>query len=140
MNAPEQVEQPPLVQYIAHSQIHPSPTNPRQVLEHLNELADSIARVGVLQPILVRPHPTLVDQYEILSGHRRHAAAALAAENLQKPKPALPCRIVELSDEQAAEVALVENLQRDDLSPLEEALGYGRLEREFGHSRRRTRS
>ncbi|MEI6317447.1 MAG: ParB/RepB/Spo0J family partition protein [Pseudomonadota bacterium] len=133
MNAPEPVL-PPLVEYLKYDSLHPSPTNPRAVLQHLNELADSIARVGILQPLLVRTHPSIPDAWEILSGHRRHAAAGLAAEQLGQEKPALPCRIVSLSDENAAEVALVENLQRDDLSPLEEALGYERLQREYGHA------
>jgi ParB/RepB/Spo0J family partition protein len=133
MNAPEPVQEN-LVQYMPFDSLRPSPTNPRQVLEHLNELADSIARVGILQPILVRPHPTEAGAWEIVSGHRRYAAAALAAEQLDKPKPDVPVRLVELNDEQVCEVQIVENLQRSDLSPLEEATGYERLTREFGQS------
>jgi ParB/RepB/Spo0J family partition protein len=130
VNAPEHVQEN-LVQYMPFASLRPSPTNTRQVLEHLNELADSIARVGILQPIIVRPHPTEAEAWEIVSGHRRFAAAALAAEQTGQPTPDLPVRLVNLNDEQVCEVQIVENLQRDDLAPMDEANGYLRLVTEF---------
>ena len=94
----------------------------------LKDLAASIAEQGVLQPILVRPHPEREGHHEIIAGERRWRAAQLARLH-QVP-------IVErtFSDDQALEVALIENIQRENLSPVEEAKGYARLTDEFGHS------
>jgi ParB/RepB/Spo0J family partition protein len=126
MNAPEPLQES-LVDYFPIDKLHPSPTNPRDAIGDVSELATSIARMGVLQPVLIRPG--LADgEYEVISGHRRLMAAAVAG--LEQ----VPCRLCEVNDEQVAEIQIVENLQRKDLSPMEEARGYERLQSEFGHS------
>jgi ParB family chromosome partitioning protein len=94
----------------------------------LDELAGSIRQHGLLQPILVRPVAGAVDSYEIIAGERRWRAAQKAALH------DVPVIVQTLTDTQALEIALVENLQRQDLSALEEAEGYQRLSDEFGHS------
>jgi ParB family chromosome partitioning protein len=96
--------------------------------ETLDELADSIRTNGVLAPISVRPAPGVSDgpqRYEIIAGERRWRAAQIAGlDNI-------PAIIREVDDEQAAAIALIENLQREDLNPLEEAEGLKRLISEF---------
>jgi len=92
----------------------------------LNELANSIAKSGVMQPILVRPIDA--DRYEIIAGERRWRAAKMVGLT------DIPVLIREMSDEQALEMALVENVQREGLHPLEEAAGYQRLMNEFGYT------
>jgi len=91
----------------------------------LNELADSIRSQGVMQPILVRPLPTHAGQYEIIAGERRVRAARIAG--LKE----VPVLVREVADENAAVMALIENIQREDLNPLEEAQGVRRLLDEF---------
>jgi ParB/RepB/Spo0J family partition protein len=127
MNAPEPL-QDSLVDYFPIDKIHPSPTNPRDAIGDVSDLAASIARMGVLQPILIRPDPFYEGDYEVISGHRRLVAATQAG--LEQ----VPCRLCEVNDEQVAEIQIVENLQRKDLSPMEEARGYQRLQTEFSHS------
>src|SRR5579875_3266510 len=107
-------------QIIAIDQIHESATNPRQTFEEskLHELAESIRQHGLIQPITVRPDAT---GFEIVAGARRFRAAQLAELF------SLPARIVELTDGQALEWALVENSQRVDVHPYEEAQGFQRL-------------
>ena len=105
--------------------IKPSPYQPRVKKDAgLEELAASIKEKGVLQPLIVREiTPGL---YELVAGERRFQAAKLAGvENV-------PVIVKELSDQEALELALVENLQREDLNPIEEARGYARLMEEFG--------
>lgn len=94
----------------------------------LQALADSIREKGVLQPILVRRHPDEASAYEIIAGERRWRAAQLAQLH------EIPVVIRELDDRDALEIALVENVQRQDLTPLEEAEGYRRLMDEFSHT------
>jgi len=94
----------------------------------LDELAGSIRQHGLLQPILVRPIAGGADSYEIIAGERRWRAAQKASLH------DVPVIVQTLTDTQALEIALVENLQRQDLSALEEAEGYQRLSDEFGHS------
>ena len=94
--------------------------------EQIEELADSIARRGLLQPILVRPKGD--DEYEIVAGERRWRAAQKA--KLHK----VPVIIRELTDEETAEIALIENVQRVDLNPLEEAQAYLRLAETYGRT------
>lgn len=130
MNAPEP-NLNNLVQSFPPDLLRPCATNPRQVIERLHEMADSIARVGILQPLLIRRHPTEAGAYEIVSGHRRFAGAQLAAEQVGKAIESLPCRLVDLTDEQVCEIQIVENLQREDLAPMDEANGYLRLVSEF---------
>lgn len=99
------------------TEIEPNREQPRKTFDQkaLNELADSISRNGVLQPLLVRP---LEDgTYQLVAGERRWRASRLAGLT------EVPVVIKELSDEQAMEIALVENLQREDLNPIEEAEG-----------------
>lgn len=107
-------------QYLAIDQIHESTTNPRQTFEpsKLAELAESIRQHGLIQPITVRPN---VDGFEIVAGARRFRAAQLAELF------SLPARIVELTDGAAMEWQLVENSQRVDVHPYEEAQGFQRL-------------
>jgi len=91
----------------------------------LNELADSIRAQGIMQPILVRPLSATVGQYEIIAGERRVRAAKIAG--LKE----VPVLVREVPDENAAVMALIENIQREDLNPLEEAQGVRRLLDEF---------
>ena len=104
-------------QFIAIDQIHESATNPRQTFDEskLHELAESIRQHGLIQPITVRPQS---DGFEIVAGARRFRAAQLAELF------SLPARIVELTDGQALEWGLVENAQRVDVHPYEEARGF----------------
>ena len=102
-------------------EIEPDPEQPRKTFdeETLGELAASIAEHGLLQPIAVRPRPR--GGYSIVAGERRWRACRMAGLN------DVPVVIKEVSDEQAMELALVENLQREDLNPIEEAEGYKTL-------------
>lgn len=106
----------------------PSRLQPRRVFDdaQIDELASSIRDKGVLQPLLVREAPD--GTYEIIAGERRWRAAQKAQVHQ------VPVIIKEFSDTEVLEVALVENLQRADLTPLEEAEGYQRLMGEFGHT------
>lgn len=92
----------------------------------LAELADSIRAQGIMQPILVRPVDALKGRYEIIAGERRFRAAQLAGLT------EVPVLVREVADEHAAAMALIENIQREDLNPLEEAHGVKRLLDEFG--------
>jgi len=105
--------------------MEPNPEQPRQDFddEALTELSRSIAEHGVLQPILVRPMPS--GAYQIIAGERRWRAARAAGLT------EVPVVIRELSDEEAMAAALIENLQREDLNPMEEALGYQKLMEAF---------
>ena len=108
--------------------IQPDRTQPRQTFdeESLNELADSIRENGILQPILVRPVSETA--YKIVAGERRFRAARKAGLKT------IPCIVRNLTDKEASLFALVENLQREDLNPVEEALGYKRLMDENGYT------
>ena len=107
-------------QELAISQIVPNPEQPRTVIpeEGIDELAQSILKVGVLQPILVRPHG---EGYQIIAGERRWRASRAAGLET------VPVRVVSSSAAESLELALIENLQRQDLNPIEEALGYRKL-------------
>ncbi len=111
-------------------QVHPGRYQPRHRTDdqQLADLARSIAEKGVLQPILVRRHPDETNAYEIIAGERRWRAAQMV------PLHEVPVVIKDLSDQEALEIALIENLQREDLSPLEEAEGYRRLMEEFANN------
>ncbi|MCG8511487.1 MAG: ParB/RepB/Spo0J family partition protein, partial [Rhodospirillales bacterium] len=108
----------------------PGRYQPRQTVadEPLQELAQSISDKGVLQPLLVRHHPDEEGHYEIIAGERRWRAAQLARVH------EVPVIIKELDDREALEVGLIENLQREDLSPLDEAEGFRRLKEEFNYT------
>ncbi|MCP4328308.1 MAG: ParB/RepB/Spo0J family partition protein [Alphaproteobacteria bacterium] len=111
-------------------QIHAGRFQPRHRFDDsdLEALAGSIREMGVLQPILVRPHPDIAGAYEIVAGERRWRAAQRAGVH------EIPALVRDLADRDALEVALVENIQRENLSPLEEAQGYRRLLSEFNHT------
>ncbi len=105
--------------------VAPNPDQPRRQFkeDELAELAASIEKHGILQPLLVRP--MLDGSYQIVAGERRWRAARMAG------LAEVPVVIRELSDQETAELALIENLQREDLNPMEEALGYQRLMKEY---------
>ncbi len=111
-------------------QIQSGKYQPRQHFneEYLHELADSIEKNGVMQPIIVRPLADKANHYEIVAGERRWRAAKLAGIDR------IPALVRDIHDQQALELALVENVQRQDLSPLEEAAGYQRLIDEFTYT------
>jgi len=117
----------PGVQSLGVEQLEPGPFQPRYAMNEaaLEELAASIAERGILQPLLVRPHPEKSGAYQIIAGERRWRAAQKAQLH------EVPVLVRELSDIDAMAAGLVENLQRADLNPIEEALGYRRLLEEF---------
>lgn len=110
--------------------LSPCPFQPRRHFEKdaLKELSESIAVHGIIQPLLVRPSPEGADGYEIIAGERRWRAAQLAQLH------EVPVTIQYLTDADVLELALIENLQREDLSPIEEAEAYQRLINEHGHT------
>ena len=112
---------------VSISDLSRNPYQPRQYFseEKLNELANSIKKNGIIQPIAVRPNKSEKGKYEIVAGERRWLAAQRAGLHN------IPVTILELSDVESLEVAIVENIQRDDLNPIEEARGYKRLSDEF---------
>ena len=112
---------------ISISDIHPNPAQPRRHFneDSLEELAQSLKRHGLIQPILVRPHG---QGYQIVAGERRWRAAQRAQLHQVK------AIIRDLSDEETLEIALIENIQRQDLNPIEEAEAYRKLCTDFGHS------
>lgn len=105
------------------SNIEPRSDQPRKTFEHeaLEHLADSIAQFGVIQPIVVRENQNSEGNYEILAGERRWRAAKMAGLS------EIPAVILEGDDLKAAQVAVIENVQRQDLNPIEEALAYQTL-------------
>ncbi len=112
---------------VSISDLSRNPYQPRQYFseEKLEELANSIKKNGIIQPIAVRPNKTENGKYEIVAGERRWIAAQRAGLH------EIPVTILDLSDAESLEVAIVENIQRDDLNPIEEARGYKRLSEEF---------
>jgi len=115
--------QPVATQSVSIAALEPSPFQPRAGIdrERLDELIASIAANGILQPLLVRPHPTAPGRFQIIAGERRWRAAQAV------PLHEVPVLVRELDDRTAAAAALVENLQRTDLNAMEEAEGYRRL-------------
>jgi ParB family chromosome partitioning protein len=110
--------------------LRPNPRNPRKSFDdaELEDLTQSIREKGIIQPLLARTIAGVADAYEIIAGERRWRAAQKAGLH------DVPIIIVEADDKQALELAIIENVQRADLNALEEALGYERLETEFGYS------
>jgi ParB family transcriptional regulator, chromosome partitioning protein len=110
--------------------LRPNPQNPRtQFLEtELEELTASIRERGILQPIIVRQVPHVIDAFEIIAGERRWRAAQRAGLH------DVPVLLVEADDRQSLEFAIIENVQRSDLNALEEALGYERLISSFSYT------
>jgi ParB family chromosome partitioning protein len=115
---------------ISISNLKPSPSQPRRLFDKnsINELAESIKSKGLVQPILVRPSPTESGTYEIIAGERRWRAAQIAQLH------EIPAVVRKLDDVEALEIAIIENVQRSDLSPIEEAAGYKRLIENHGHT------
>jgi ParB family transcriptional regulator, chromosome partitioning protein len=107
--------------------IQPSPFQPRKVFDRgaLERLADSIRRSGLMQPVVVRPKKE-VGEYELVAGERRWRAAQMAG------LPTIPAIVRELTDEVSAEWGIVENVQREDLNPIEKAQAFRSLVNEFG--------
>jgi len=112
------------------AKITPGPWQPRQVFDEagLDDLAASIAQHGILQPLLVRPDPAKAGHFQLIAGERRWRAAQKARVH------DVPIILREASDQDAAELALIENIQRRDLSAIEEAEGYRQLLDQFGYT------
>ncbi|MBM7067274.1 ParB/RepB/Spo0J family partition protein [Actibacterium sp. 188UL27-1] len=108
--------------------IKPNPDQPRRVFleDDLTQLTDSIKEKGVIQPLIVRPQPN--GTYQIVAGERRWRAAQMAQLH------EVPVVVREFSDIETLEIAIIENIQRADLNPLEEAQGYAQLIEKFGHT------
>ena len=111
------------------SDLSRNPYQPRQNFSEikLEELAKSIKKNGIIQPIAVRPKKSADGKFEIVAGERRWLAAQKAGLH------EIPVTVLDLSDVESLEVAIVENIQRDDLNPIEEAKGYKRLNEEFNY-------
>jgi ParB family chromosome partitioning protein len=116
------------VRLIKVDAIIPNPHQPRREFDAaaLEDLSSSIRAQGVLQPVLVRP--VSADRFELVAGERRLRASKLAG--LQD----IPSLVREMTDQESLAIALIENLQREDLNPVEEALGYQQLQQQFGLS------
>jgi ParB family chromosome partitioning protein len=112
-------------QKIAMDELIPNPAQPRQSFGDLDEMVASIHNVGVLEPLLVRQSK---EGFEIISGERRYRAARAAG--LEE----VPCIVLDVDDAEVLEIALIENLQRQDLSPFEESQGLHALVERFGHT------
>jgi len=130
--SPEGTERPTGVRNIPLDRITPNPEQPRMTFDEqaLAELTASISEHGVLQPVLVRPLGEH-HHYQLVAGERRWRAARQAGLT------EIPALIEQLDDETALEIGIIENLQREDLSPLEEAMIYERMTSEHGYSVRR---
>jgi ParB family chromosome partitioning protein len=113
---------------VAIEEVHPSPTQPRKSFDdaRLQELAESIKSQGIIQPLVVRARPG--GGFELIAGERRWRAAQRAGLHQ------VPVVVREIAADRAFEMALVENLQREDLNPIEEAEGYQRLVAEYGYT------
>jgi ParB family transcriptional regulator, chromosome partitioning protein len=130
VGAESSVERPRGQRKLPTASLRPNARNPRRVFAdtELDELAASLRERGVIQPIVARPIRGVADAYEIIAGERRWRAAQRAGLH------EVPVVIVEATDAEALQLAIVENVQRTDLNPLEEAEGYRALIRDFSHS------
>jgi ParB family chromosome partitioning protein len=119
------------VKMVAIDRIEPNPENLRLAFDEatLEELAASIREHGVLQPILVRPLDE--NRFQLIAGERRWRASRLAG------RPTIPALVEDIDDSTALEISIIENLQREDISPLDEAVMYDRMIKEHGYSIRR---
>ncbi|WP_026791464.1 ParB/RepB/Spo0J family partition protein [Pleomorphomonas oryzae] len=115
---------------VAIDLIKANPKNPRRLFkeEELDELAGSIRQHGMIQPVVVRPAPNGGNGYELIAGERRWRAAQKAGLH------EIPVVIQDVTDREALEIAIIENVQRQDLNPLEEAMGYDQLIQEFEYT------
>ena len=111
-------------------QIFPNPDQPRRTFsqEQLDELANSIRAKGIIQPLIVRNRPGRDGEFEIVAGERRWRAAQIARLHQ------VPVVVRSFSDTEVLEIAIIENIQRADLNPVEEAMGYRQLMEKFGHT------
>ena len=127
--APKTVVKDSETKRISISDLSRNPYQPRETFNEfkLDELANSIKKNGIIQPIAVRPKKSEAGKYEIVAGERRWLAAQKAGLH------DIPVYVLNLSDVESLEVAIVENIQRDDLNPVEEAKGYKRLSEEFNY-------
>lgn len=125
-----QVDQVRAPKTVPVEMLHPGPLQPRRQFDSaaLADLAQSIRERGILQPILVRRHPNKPSEYQIIAGERRWRASQQAGLH------EVPVTIREFSDAEVLEVAIVENVQREDLSAIEEAEGYQKLITDYGHT------
>jgi ParB family chromosome partitioning protein len=125
-NAPARVAAPYATNEIPVDLIHPNPFQTRRSIreEALKELVESIKATGVVQPVVVRPIAN--GRFQLVAGERRWLASKSAG------KATIPAVIREVSDAQALEITIIENLQREDLNPVEQARAFERLSREFG--------
>ena len=114
---------------VSISDLTRNPYQPRETFNEfkLDELANSIKKNGIIQPIAVRPKKSEAGKYEIVAGERRWLAAQKAGLH------DIPVNVLDLTDVESLEVAIIENIQRDDLNPIEEAKGYKRLLEEFSY-------
>jgi ParB family transcriptional regulator, chromosome partitioning protein len=124
------VERPRAQRRLPTGSLRPNPRNPRRVFAaaELDELAASLRERGIIQPIVVRPLRGVADGYEIIAGERRWRAAQRAGLH------DVPVVVIEATDAEALQLAIIENVQRADLNPLEEADGYRALMEEFHNS------
>jgi ParB family chromosome partitioning protein len=129
--SPDRAGHPLGVRNIPVDRIEANPAQPRMIIDPtaLRELAASVREHGVLQPVLVRPLDE--GRYQLIAGERRWRAARLAQQ------ATVPAMIEEIDDDTALEISIIENLQREDLSPLEEAEMYRRMTAEHGYSVRK---
>lgn len=117
-------------QLVPVERIVPNPDQPRRVFapDALEELADSISTKGIIQPLIVRRHPSDPSKFEIVAGERRWRAAQRAQLH------EVPVVVRDFNDTEVLEVAIIENIQRADLNPVDEAAGYRQLMERFGHT------
>ena len=110
--------------------VEPNPDQPRRLFEteSLEELASSIATRGIIQPLIVRPHPVKDGHFQIVAGERRWRASQIAKLH------DIPVIVRRFDDTEMLEVAIIENIQRADLNPVDEAAGYRQLMDRFGHT------
>ncbi|MGH1369934.1 MAG: ParB/RepB/Spo0J family partition protein [Maritimibacter sp.] len=115
---------------VSVEKIHPNPEQPRRrfTRDQLADLAASIKEKGIIQPLILRPDPEKQGEYQIVAGERRWRAAQLAQLH------EVPAVVRDYDDTEALEVAIIENIQRADLNPVEEAAGYRDLMKKFGHT------
>lgn len=116
--------------FIPIEKIYPNPDQPRRHfdVDDLNGLAESIRSKGIIQPLVVRAHPRKLGEFEIVAGERRWRASQMAQLH------DLPVVVREFSDTDVLEIAIIENIQRADLNPIEEAIGYRQLMDKFDHT------
>jgi ParB family chromosome partitioning protein len=130
MAAETSVDRPRGQRRLPTAALRPNPRNPRRAFPNaeLDELVASLRERGIIQPIVARPVQGATDVYEIIAGERRWRAAQRAGLH------EVPVVIIEANDAEALQLAIIENVQRTDLNPLEEAEGYRALIEEFGNS------